>query len=192
MQFFKTCFFLFFFFFLSSRRVRFESVTALKYGTWFLDEQDTRQNTELKKSVVHSVSLCLSWSFLVYFDKQTHKKLKKKNSASKKDSNLGFCWMKCAPKNKCVWQLWDTGFIFLALTHVQSLWNLKHVHEFVILRLTKMYMKEVNITNVKHANDISAIFCPENHTIYRSLFTYSSLPQCDTANFLCIQVSSFS
>ena len=32
---FLTWFFFFFFFFLSGRRVRFESVTALKYGTWF-------------------------------------------------------------------------------------------------------------------------------------------------------------
>ena len=42
-----------------------------------LDEQDTRQNTETKKSVVQSVSFYLS--YLVYFDKQVHKKLKKKN-----------------------------------------------------------------------------------------------------------------
>ena len=50
----------------SSRRVRFESVTALKCGTWFLNEQDTeqRQNTELKKYVVQSVSLCLPYLFL--------------------------------------------------------------------------------------------------------------------------------
>ena len=74
----------FFFFFLSSRRVRFESVTALKYGTWFLDEQDTRQNTELKKSVVRSVSLCLSYLFLYIltrkFIKNWEKKLRKQKN----------------------------------------------------------------------------------------------------------------
>ena len=59
--------FVFFFFFLSSRRVKFESVTTLfsiKYGTWFLDEQDWRQNKELKKSVVQSDLLCLSCPFM--------------------------------------------------------------------------------------------------------------------------------
>ena len=77
-------FFFFFFFSLSSRRVRSESVTALKCGTWFLDEQDTRQNKELKKSVVQSVSLCLSYLFLYIFDKKVHKRLKKKISKQKK------------------------------------------------------------------------------------------------------------
>ena len=76
-------FFFFFFFFLSSRRVRFESVTALKYGTWFLDEQDTRQNTELKKSVVQSVSLCLSYLFLYILTRKFIKNWKKKLSKQK-------------------------------------------------------------------------------------------------------------
>ena len=49
-----------------------------------MDEQDTRQSTELKKSVVQSVLLCLT-SFHVYFDKQVHKKLGEKiKQASKK------------------------------------------------------------------------------------------------------------
>ena len=72
-----------FFFFLSSRRVRFESVTALKYGTWFLDEQDTRQNTELKKSVVQSVSLCLTYLFLYILTRKFIKNWKKKISKQK-------------------------------------------------------------------------------------------------------------
>ena len=41
-------------------------------------EQDTRQNTELKKSVVQSVLLCVT-SFHVYFDKQVHKKKMEKH-----------------------------------------------------------------------------------------------------------------
>ena len=54
-------------------------------------------------------------SFLVYFDKKVHKKLKKKKKKikqAKKISNLGFCWIKRAPKNKCARQLWDIWFIF--------------------------------------------------------------------------------
>ena len=73
-------FFFFFFFLMSSRRVKFESVTTLfsmKYGTWFLDEQDTRQNTELKKSVVQSVLLCLSCLFMYILTSKFIKKLKK-------------------------------------------------------------------------------------------------------------------
>ena len=77
------CFFLNVFFPLSSRRVRFESVTALKYGTWFLDEQDTRQNTELKKSVVQRVSIHLSYLFLYILTSKFIKKLKKKKKLSK-------------------------------------------------------------------------------------------------------------
>ena len=75
--------FFFFFFFLSNRRVRFESIPALKYGTWFLDEQDTRQNTELKKSVVQSVSLCLSYLFLYILTRKFIKNRKKKLSKQK-------------------------------------------------------------------------------------------------------------
>ena len=60
-------FFLTFFFSLSNRRVNFGSVTNLfnmKYGTWFVDEQNTRKNTELKKSVVQNVLLCLLCLFI--------------------------------------------------------------------------------------------------------------------------------
>ena len=83
---FFTCF-LFFFFFLSSRRVKFESVTTLcsiKYGTWLLDEQDTRKNTELKKSVVQSVLLCLSCLFMYTLTGNFIKNWKKKLSKQKK------------------------------------------------------------------------------------------------------------
>ena len=81
------CLFVCLFVFLSSRRVRFESVTALssiKYGTWFLDEQDTRRNTELKKSVVQSVLLCLSYLFKYILTSKFIKNWKKKLSKQKK------------------------------------------------------------------------------------------------------------
>ena len=38
-----------------------------------------QDKTELKKSVVQSVLLCLSYIFIVYFDKQVHKKTGKIN-----------------------------------------------------------------------------------------------------------------
>ena len=49
-----------------------------------LDEQDTRLNTELKKSVVQSVSLCLSYIFLYILTSKSIKKLEKKLSKQKK------------------------------------------------------------------------------------------------------------
>ena len=58
-------------------------------------------------------------SFLVYFDKKVHKKLKKKIS-KQKNSNLGFCWIKRAPKNKCARQLWDIWFIFFSLNDITT------------------------------------------------------------------------
>ena len=78
--FFKRVFFFFYFyFFLSSRRVRFESVTALKYGSWVLDEQDTRQNTRVEEVCCSKCFIVFVISFLVYFDKKVHKKNEKKN-----------------------------------------------------------------------------------------------------------------
>ena len=53
----------------------------------FLGEQDTRQNTELKKSVVQGVLLCPSCH--VYFDKQVRKNWKKIKQA-KKFKSLSF------------------------------------------------------------------------------------------------------
>ena len=82
-------FVLFCFVFSSSRFFKLELVTtlfSLKYGTRFLDEQDTRQNTELKKSVVQSILLCLSCLF-IYIDKQVHKTLKKRKRKKKKKIN---------------------------------------------------------------------------------------------------------
>ena len=51
-------------------------------------------------------------SFLVYFDKKVHKKLKKEIKQAKNISNLGFCWIKRAPKNKCARQLWHMIYFF--------------------------------------------------------------------------------
>ena len=42
-----------------------------------MDEQDTKQNTELKKSVVQSVLLCLSCLFMYILTSKFIKKLKK-------------------------------------------------------------------------------------------------------------------
>ena len=52
--------------------------------------EDTRQNTELKKSVVQSVSLCLSYIFLYILTSKSIKNWKK-NKLTKKNSNLEFC-----------------------------------------------------------------------------------------------------
>ena len=47
-----------------------------------LDEQDTRQNTEVKKSVVQSVPLCLSYLFLYIVTSKTGKKKLSKQKKS--------------------------------------------------------------------------------------------------------------
>ena len=61
----------------------------MKYGTWFLDEQDTRQkqNTEVccSKCLIVSVK-----SFHLYFDKQVYKKLKKKKKKQAKKLKAWF------------------------------------------------------------------------------------------------------
>ena len=51
-----------------------------------MDKQDTRQNTEFKKSVVQSGFVSVM-SFHVYFDKQVHKKMEKKNKQASKKKN---------------------------------------------------------------------------------------------------------
>ena len=56
-----------------------------------LDEQDTRQNAELKKSVVQSLLLCLSCLFMfILAIKFIKKKWRKKNKQVKKIKNLNF------------------------------------------------------------------------------------------------------
>ena len=56
-----------------------------------MDEQDTRQNIELKKSVVQSVSLCLSYLFLYILTSMfIKKKMEKKIKQAKKIKILNF------------------------------------------------------------------------------------------------------
>ena len=63
---------------------RSQPLFSMKYATWFLDEQDTRQSTELKKLVVQSVLLCLSHLYLTSkFIKHWEKKLSKQNQKIK-------------------------------------------------------------------------------------------------------------
>ena len=70
----------------SSRHVKFGLVTTLlsmKYEAWFMDEQDTRKNTELKKFVVQSV-LCLSCLFMYILTSKFIKNWKKIKQKQKK------------------------------------------------------------------------------------------------------------
>ena len=126
----------FFFFSLSSRRVRFESVTALKYGTWFLDEQDeqdTRQNTELKKSVVQSVSLCLSYLFLYILTRKFIKNWKKKIKQAKKFQTLDFAESNAHWKTNARGSFETYDLFFLALYYyytinLQSFVKMQSIH----------------------------------------------------------------
>ena len=84
------CVFLFFFkFFLAWADVpnlsRSQPVFSMKYGTWFLDEQDTRQSTKLKQYVVQSVLLCLSYLFMYILTRNCIKQWKKKTFQAKKN-----------------------------------------------------------------------------------------------------------
>ena len=119
-----------FFFFLSSRPVRFESVTALKYGTWFWMNKITRQFYRVEEVCSFKVFLCVCHIFFCIFDKQVHKILKKNiKQAKKKIQTLNFSWIKRAPKNKCVTrQLWDIGFIFFSLI----IWKLAHFGSILV------------------------------------------------------------
>ena len=112
------------FFFLSSRRFKFESVitlSSMKNGTWFLDEQDTSPGYKAEHRVEEvccsKCLLCLSGLFIYILTSQFIKKLKKKIKRQK-NQKLEFCWIKCAPKNKCARQLWDIPFIFFSLMNV--------------------------------------------------------------------------
>ena len=77
------CFVLFCFF---SEQQKCQIWVGHSFEIWnlILDEQDTRQNTELKKSFVQSVSLCLSYLFLCILTSKFIKKLEKKVSKQKK------------------------------------------------------------------------------------------------------------
>ena len=51
---------------------------------WFMDEQDARQDTELKKSIVRSVLLCLSCPFMYILTSKFIKNWKKNDQVKKK------------------------------------------------------------------------------------------------------------
>ena len=91
--------------------VRFESVTALKYGTWFWMNKIQDRTQHWRSLLFVSVSLCLSYLFLYIL---TSKFIKNWKKISKQKKKPWICWIKCSPKNKCARQLWDIGF-FLAL-----------------------------------------------------------------------------
>ena len=82
-------FFFFFFFFLSKQTCQIWVRHSFEIWNFILDEQDTRHNTELKKSVVQTVFIVSVISFLVYFDKQVYKKLEKSKQKNPK-KNLYF------------------------------------------------------------------------------------------------------
>ena len=82
-----------------------------------LDFGWTRYKAEHKswRSLLFKVFHCVCHIFSCVFWQASHKKLKKKIKRAKKNSNLEFCWIKRAPKNKCARQLWDRRFIFFSL-----------------------------------------------------------------------------
>ena len=113
MHFFNVFFFFFFFFFWAANV---SDLSRSQLWNMELDFGWTRykaEHKELKKFVVHSVSL-VCHTFSCIFWQASHKKLEK-NHTSKKNSNFEFCWTKRTPKNKCARQLWDIGFIFFSL-----------------------------------------------------------------------------
>ena len=97
-------FFFFFFFFFWAADV--SDLSRSQLWNMELDFGWTRYKTEHRvEEVCCSKCFIVSViSFLVYFDKQVHKKLEKKLS-KQKNSNLKFCWIKRAPKNKCAYPI---------------------------------------------------------------------------------------
>ena len=118
--FFNILFFFFLFFFLSSKTCQiWVGHNFVQHEIWNLIYGWTRyktEHTELKKSVVQSVLLCLSCLFMYILTSKFIKNWKKKIKQAKKIKSLNFCWIKRAPKNKCARQLWDIQLIFFSLT----------------------------------------------------------------------------
>ena len=81
----------FFFFFFPPEQQTYQIGVIHSFEIWnlILDEQDTRQNTRVEEVCCSKCLIVSVISFLVYFDKQVHKKLEKKLSKKKK-SNLEF------------------------------------------------------------------------------------------------------
>ena len=71
----------------------FEILNYMYIDFWMNKIQDRTQSSRSLLFKVFNVSVT---SFHVYFDKQVHKKTGKKLSKQKKNSNLEFCWIKCA------------------------------------------------------------------------------------------------
>ena len=73
----------FFFFFSEQQKCQIWVGHSFEIWNLIFDEQNTRQNTELKKSVVQSVSLCLSYLFLYILTSKFIKNWKKIKQAKK-------------------------------------------------------------------------------------------------------------
>ena len=114
-------FFFFFFFFFWAANV--SDLSRSQLWNMELDFGWTRYKAEHKswRSLLFKVFHCVCHIFACIFWQTSHKNWKK-NQASKKNSNLEFCWIKRAPKNKCARQLWDIGFIFFSLIISVVLW----------------------------------------------------------------------
>ena len=84
-----------------------------------MDEQDTRQNTELKKSVVQSDLLCLSCLFMYVltskFIKNWKKKLSKQKKKKKKIKSLNFAESNAHRKTNACGSFETCNLFFLAL-----------------------------------------------------------------------------
>ena len=143
---------------LSNRRVKFESVITLFSminGTWFLDEQDTRQNTELKKSVVQSVLLCLSCRFMYILRSKFIKVWKKIIKQKKKNNNINksfnFAESNAHRKQTRATALRHTIYFF-SLTKVMSIrWIL--------------WFFQSNIMKLRSIGSTLASFSPMNHSV---------------------------
>ena len=77
-----------------------------------MDEQDTRQNTELKKSVVQSVLLCLSCLFMYIL---TSKFIKNWKKNKQKIKNLNFAESNTHRKTNAHGSFETYNLFFLAL-----------------------------------------------------------------------------
>ena len=135
---------------------------------WMNKIQDRTQSwRSLLFKVFHCVSKCFI-SFLVYFNNLVHKKWEKKINKQKKKSNLEFCWIKRAPKNKRTRQLWDIGFIFFSLIN-KICGILSQVIKQFILGTVYLWTWLVSIWFTASVNLITLqqILCPLLGTIRR-------------------------
>ena len=127
----------FFFFFFWAANV--SDLSRSQLWNMELDFGWTRYKAEHKswRSLLFKVFHCVCHIFSCIFWQTSHKKLFKKIKQVKKKSNLEFCWIKRAPKNKCARQLWDIGFIFFNLICVLYIFKYKN---FALVVFTKILM----------------------------------------------------